>query len=84
MHVHISTVERAFQLAASGRYATVTEIRSRLAHEGYRDEQVQGPLLAKQPHGPYNEDPGGSTRRRDRQLPEQRQRCATSPSTGPA
>jgi hypothetical protein len=44
----ITAVERAFQLAATGRYLTVMEIKLRLHHEGYRYEQVEGPLLAKQ------------------------------------
>ena len=43
-----STLERAFELAASGRFASVTEIRSRLAAEGYFTAEVCGPLLCKQ------------------------------------
>jgi hypothetical protein len=48
MDPNVSTLERAFQLAAAGRYVTVTEIRIQLAHEGYRHELVEGPELAKQ------------------------------------
>ena len=44
----VSAIERAFELAATGRFATVTEIKLRLAREGYRHEQVEGPALAKQ------------------------------------
>ena len=48
MEPNVSTLERAFQLAASGRCATVTEIKLRLHKEGYRYELIEGPLLAKQ------------------------------------
>ena len=43
-----SVFERAFDLAASGRFKTVSEIRRQLRREGYREELIQGPLLAKQ------------------------------------
>ena len=43
-----SVFERAFDLAASGRFLTVNEIRLRLHREGYREELIQGPILAKQ------------------------------------
>ena len=43
-----STLQRAFELAASGRFVSVTEIRSRLAAEGYFTAEVCGPLLCKQ------------------------------------
>jgi hypothetical protein len=43
-----STLERALELAASGRLVSVTEIRSRLSAEGYFTEEVHGPLLCKQ------------------------------------
>ena len=43
-----SVFERAFDLAASGRFLTVSEIRLRLHREGYREELIQGPILAKQ------------------------------------
>jgi hypothetical protein len=48
MEPNISAVERAFQLAASGRYLTVSEIKLTLAREGYRHELVEGRQLAKQ------------------------------------
>jgi hypothetical protein len=48
MEPNISAVERAFQLAASGRYLTVSEIKSTLAREGYRHQLVEGRQLAKQ------------------------------------
>jgi hypothetical protein len=38
-------LERAFELARSGRCATVADIKRRLREEGYRDDQVEGPLL---------------------------------------
>jgi hypothetical protein len=48
MDPNVSTLERAFQLAATGRYLTVTEIKLQLSREGYRHELVNGPALAKQ------------------------------------
>ena len=48
MDPNLTTLERAFQLAASGRCATVTEIKLHLHKEGYRHELIEGPLLAKQ------------------------------------
>ena len=48
MKPNVSTLERAFELAATGLFSTVTEIRLRLAREGYQQEQIEGPELAKQ------------------------------------
>jgi hypothetical protein len=48
MEPNVSTLERAFYLAATGRFATVTEIKLKLAREGYRHELVEGPELTKQ------------------------------------
>lgn len=48
MEPNVSAVERAFQLATSGRYLTVSEIKLTLAREGYRHELVEGRQLAKQ------------------------------------
>jgi hypothetical protein len=41
----ISQLERAFELAGSGRCATVAEIKRKLREEGYMDDQVEGPTL---------------------------------------
>jgi hypothetical protein len=41
----ISQLERAFELARSGRCATVADIKRKLREEGYQDDQVEGPLL---------------------------------------
>ena len=44
-----TTIERAFDLARSGRFTTVTSIRKQLRLEGYQEKsQLQGPLLYKQ------------------------------------
>jgi hypothetical protein len=43
-----SPVERAFQLAKSGKYKGVSEIKQRLKAEGYALTQIQGPALLKQ------------------------------------
>ena len=48
MKPNVSTLEPAFELAATGLFSTVTEIKLQSAREGYRYEQVQGPELAKQ------------------------------------
>lgn len=41
-------LERAFELARSGKYASVTDIKRRLAAERYDLQQVTGPALQKQ------------------------------------
>ena len=41
----MSQLERAFELAASGRCATVADIKRKLREEGYMDDQVEGPQL---------------------------------------
>jgi len=38
----------ALQLAATGLFSTVSEIKLKLMREGYRYELVEGPLLTKQ------------------------------------
>lgn len=45
MDPRISQLERAFELARSGRFSTVAEIKRKLREEGYMDDQVEGPLL---------------------------------------
>jgi len=41
----LSQLERAFELARSGRFSTVAEIKRKLREEGYMDDQVEGPVL---------------------------------------
>jgi hypothetical protein len=41
----LSALERAFQLAKSGRAAFVSDIIATLKREGYEISQVQGPKL---------------------------------------
>jgi hypothetical protein len=48
MDPNVSALERAFQLAATGRYLTVTEIKLHLHKEGYNYEQIEGPVLRDQ------------------------------------
>ncbi len=45
MDSHVSQLERAFELANSGRCNTVADIKRKLREEGYMDDQVEGPLL---------------------------------------
>ena len=48
MDPNVSTLERAFALAASGRFHKVSDIRLQLHREGYNHEMVQGLALTKQ------------------------------------
>ena len=42
MQPNLSPIERAFQLAATGRYSTVSEIKLQLAREGYPKSRSRG------------------------------------------
>jgi hypothetical protein len=44
----VSALERAFALAKSGEYASVPDIKKRLAQEGYSVAQITGGALLKQ------------------------------------
>ena len=48
MHSTKTTLERAFELARSGKYRDVPELRQQLKREGYEAEQVAGPALVLQ------------------------------------
>lgn len=43
-----SPLERAFELARSGRYRTASEVRRALAAEGYATDQFEGRSLSRQ------------------------------------
>lgn len=45
-----TTLERAFQLAKSGEYPTISDIRRQLKTEGFSDapSQISGPSMLKQ------------------------------------
>ncbi len=45
MESQISQLERAFELARSGRCTTVADIKRKLREEGYQDDQIEGPSL---------------------------------------
>jgi hypothetical protein len=45
MKPNTSPIERAFELAQSGRFLYVSEIRFRLHQEGYLLESITGPSL---------------------------------------
>ena len=47
MH-RMTTMERAFHLAQSGRFTRLTEVLTILDREGYSASQIQGPLLKRQ------------------------------------
>jgi hypothetical protein len=48
MHAHTTAIERAFELARSGRFGSVQGIRIRLKQEGYNPDQIEGPMLVDQ------------------------------------
>lgn len=48
MDTKITAMERAFQLARSGRSPTVSVIIKSLRREGYAAEQIHGPSLRRQ------------------------------------
>jgi hypothetical protein len=48
MAYRITTLERAFELARSGNYPSIAEIRKQLHAEGFSVAQVTGGVLARQ------------------------------------
>lgn len=48
MDANASPIERAFQLAGTGRFATVAEVRLQLVREGYSQRELEGPQLRKE------------------------------------
>ena len=44
----MTALERAFQLARSGRVARLTDIVASLKRDGYSASQIEGPLLKRQ------------------------------------
>ena len=48
MDYRVNALERAFQLAQSGKYASVAEIKKQLSNEGFSVAQVTGMVLLKQ------------------------------------
>ncbi len=48
MDPKLTALERAFQLARSGRVATITELLQALRRDRYDTQQVQGPTLRRQ------------------------------------
>ncbi len=48
MEPNVTSVERAFQLARTGRYSDVEQIRKRLKQEGYAQDQIAGRSLFRQ------------------------------------
>lgn len=51
MEPNTTVIERAFQLAKSGIYRNVSEIKRKLSSEGYKAEAVTGGALLKQLRG---------------------------------
>jgi hypothetical protein len=48
MNPNVNTLERAFELARTGQFARINQIRIRLAQEGYRSDLVVGRYLSAQ------------------------------------
>jgi hypothetical protein len=48
MDIHKTSLERAFDLARSGKFQKVSSLVQRLNAEGYAGQQVEGPRLRKQ------------------------------------
>jgi hypothetical protein len=48
MNIEVTALERAFQLAKSGNYFSVGEIKKRLRKEGFSIAQITGRTLTKQ------------------------------------
>jgi hypothetical protein len=48
MTLRMTTIERAFELASSGNYVSVSEIRKQLDSEGFYTSQITGGVLLRQ------------------------------------
>ena len=48
MQADKTAIERAFDLAKSGKFKTVLAIRRELSREGYSTAQIEGPILLRQ------------------------------------
>jgi hypothetical protein len=48
MHQRMTTMERAFDLARSGRFTNLSEVMTSLNREGCSPSQIEGPLLKRQ------------------------------------
>lgn len=48
MKPHKTTLERAFELAKSGKIFSLAELRMQLANEGYYTDVLEGPILMGQ------------------------------------
>ena len=68
MNDNPTAIEPAFQLANSGRYASVIHILRALKAEGYSKDQVAGPSLHKQSKGLF-------AAHKDHTKPESTQKC---------
>ena len=55
MKPNVSALERAFELAATGHFSTVSEIKLKLLREGYQYEQVEGPDAFETTRGGHRE-----------------------------
>lgn len=43
-----TALERAFELARTGKFRSVTDLRNAINREGYAGSQIAGPALARQ------------------------------------
>lgn len=57
MDTNKSSLERAFELARSGKLRSVAEIRVALKQEGYNQSQIEGRTLVRQLKGMIENKP---------------------------
>jgi hypothetical protein len=48
MQPNMTAIERAFELARSGRFSNASEVKRAVAAEGYSASQIEGPALMRQ------------------------------------
>lgn len=48
MHANTTALERAFELAKSGRFSSVGQVRKQVDYEGYDGRQLSGATLHRQ------------------------------------
>ena len=54
MNHRLTALERAFDLARSGQFSDLKEIRRAIEREGYYGNQIEGPALKRQLTGLMN------------------------------
>jgi hypothetical protein len=55
MDQRVTSLERAFQLARSGKFSTLGDVIASLHRDGYSAGQIEGPVLRRQLKGLIDE-----------------------------